>query len=248
MAYYDDYPPYVPVAVKKEKAKKQLEKLKKKNPDVTPVIIQGRSIATTWWGKAWNKNLEMYADYSNRIGRGRSYVRNGAVLDLKLEKGLARALVQGSRSKPYKIEIKVSPLAPDKWENILNLCRHKIDSLAELVEGKFPRELAELFTAGGDGLFPTAQEINFNCSCPDWADMCKHITAALYSIGARFDEDPTLFFKLRNIEFDRLLKKTIEQKMQSLLENAGKKSSRVLADADVAALFGVITGEKREYE
>lgn len=244
MAYYDYYPRYVPVAEKKQKAMKQLEKMKKKNPDLTPVIIKGRAIATTWWGKAWNKNLEMYADYSNRIGRGRSYVRNGAVLDLKLEKGLARALVQGSRSKPYQIEIKISPLPPEQWESILNLCKHKIDSLTVLVEGKFPRELAELFTSEGKGLFPTAGEIDFSCSCPDWAGMCKHVTAALYSIGARFDEDPTLFFKLRNIEFDKLLRKTIEQKMQSLLENAGKKSSRVLDDNDVTALFGDITREK----
>ncbi|NLX90172.1 MAG: hypothetical protein GXZ07_01025 [Firmicutes bacterium] len=246
MNYYDYYPRYKSAAEKKQKAKKQLEKLKKKNPDLAPVIVKGRAIATTWWGKAWNKNLEMYADYSNRIGRGRSYVRHGAVLDLNLEKGLARALVQGSRSKPYKVKIKISPLAPDKWERILSLCKHKINSLAELVDGKFPRELAELFTAEGEGLFPAPEEIDFSCSCPDWADMCKHVSAALYGIGARFDEDPTLFFKLRNIEFDKLLKKTIEQKMQSLLKNAGKKSSRVLDDDDVAALFGDLTWGKTD--
>lgn len=243
MPYDDYYPQYVSAAKKKQKAQKQLEKLKKKNPDLAPVIIKGRAIATTWWGKAWNKNLERYADYTNRIGRGRSYVRQGAVLDLKLETGLARALVQGSRSKPYKIEIRIAPLAPEKWDGILKLCRHKIDGLAELVEGKFPEELAEIFTLEGKGLFPQAEDIDFSCSCPDWAVMCKHVTAALYSISARFDEDPTLFFKLRNIEFTGLLKKTIEQKMQSLLENAGKKSRRLLDDEDAAALFGDITGQ-----
>lgn len=244
MAYYDYYPQYVSVEKKKQKAQKQLEKLKKKNPALRPVIIKGRAIATTWWGKAWNNNLEMYADYSNRIGRGRSYVRHGAVLDLKLETGLAQALVQGSRSKPYAIEIRIAPLAPEKWDGILNLCKHKIDGLAQLTEGKFPKELAEIFTLEGEGLFPQAAEIDFSCSCPDWAVMCKHVSAALYSIGARFDEDPTLFFKLRNIDFAGLLKKTIEQKMQSLLENAGKKSSRLLDDEDAAALFGEITGRK----
>ncbi|PKM81777.1 MAG: hypothetical protein CVU88_03715 [Firmicutes bacterium HGW-Firmicutes-13] len=239
MAYYDYYPEYVPVAKRKEKAKKQIEKLKKKNPNLAPVVIEGRNIANTWWGKAWNNNLEIYADYSNRISRGRSYVRNGAVLDLKIETGVVKALVQGSEKKPYDIEIEISPLSNEKWDSILNLCNHKIDNLAELLEGKFPKELEEIFTLKGKGLFPTEKEIKFSCSCYDWANMCKHVTAALYGIGARFDEDPTLFFKLRNIDFEVLLKKTIEQKMQSLLENSDKKSNRVLDDKDVFGLFGV---------
>ena len=239
MAYYDYYPEYVSVAEKKEKAKKQIEKMKKKNPNLAPVVIEGKNIANTWWGKAWNKNLENYADYSNRISRGRSYVRNGAVLDLKIETSVVRALVQGSGKKPYEIEIKIASLSNEKWDSILNLCNHKIDNLAELVEGKFPKELEEIFTLKGKGLFPTDKEIKFSCSCYDWADMCKHVTAVLYGIGARFDEDPTLFFKLRNIDFEVLLKKTIEQKMQSLLENSDKKSKRVLDDKDVFGLFGV---------
>jgi len=239
MAYYDYYPEYVSVAEKKEKAKKQIEKMKKKNPNLEPVVIEGKNIANTWWGKAWNKNLENYADYSNRISRGRSYVRNGAVLDLKIETSVVRALVQGSGKKPYEIEIKIAPLSNEKWDSILNLCNHKIDNLAELVEGKFPKELEEIFTLKGKGLFPTDKEIKFSCSCYDWADMCKHVTAVLYGIGARFDEDPTLFFKLRNIDFDVLLKKTIEQKMQSLLENSDKKSDRVLDDNDIFGLFGL---------
>jgi uncharacterized Zn finger protein len=239
MAYYDDYPKYVPVAKRKEKAVKQIEKLKKKNLNLAPVVIEGKNIANTWWGKAWNKNLENYADYSNRISRGRSYVRNGAVLDLKIETGVVKALVQGSEKKPYDIVIEIVPLSNEKWDSIINLCNHKIDNLAELVEGKFPKELEEIFTLKGKGLFPTEKEIKFSCSCYDWANMCKHVTAVLYGIGARFDEDPTLFFKLRNIDFEVLLKKTIEQKMQSLLENSDKKSNRVLDDKDVFGLFGV---------
>ena len=239
MSYYNHYPEYVSVAEKKEKAKKQIEKLKKKNPNLAPIVIEGKNIANTWWGKAWNKNLESYADYSNRISRGRSYVRNGAVLDLQIETGVVKALVQGSEKKPYDIEIKIVPLSNEKWDSILKLCNHKIDNLAELVEGKFPKELEEIFTLKGKGLFPTEKEIKFSCSCYDWADMCKHVTAVLYGIGARFDEDPTLFFKLRNIDFEVLLKKTIEKKMQSLLENSDKKSNRVLDDKDVFELFGV---------
>lgn len=237
MAY--NYPKYISATQKKETAKKQAEKLKKKNPDLAPIVINGKNIANTWWGKAWNKNLEIYADYSNRISRGRSYVRNGAVLDLKIDSGLVQALVQGSDRNPYKIEIKISPLSEEKWESMLLLCHHKINSFAELVEGKFPKELEELFTLKGKGLFPAQKEINFSCSCYDWADMCKHVTAVLYGIGAKFDEDPTLFFKLRNINFEALLQKTIEEKMQSLLENSDKKSNRVLADEDIFGLFGV---------
>jgi uncharacterized Zn finger protein len=239
MAFYDSYPEYVPVAKKKEKAKKQIEKLKKKNPDLEPVFIEGKNISNTWWGKAWNKNLENYADYSNRISRGRSYVRNGAVLDLKMETGAVKALVQGSQKNPYEIEITIAPLSNERWDSMLSLCNHKIDSLEALVEGNFPKELEDLFTVKGKGLFPTDKEIKFSCSCYDWADMCKHVTAALYGIGARFDKDPTLFFMLRNIDFEVLLKKTIEQKMQSMLKNADKKSNRVLDDKDVFGIFGV---------
>lgn len=239
MAFYNYYPEYIPVAQKKVEVKKQIEKLKKKNTNLEPIIIEGKNIANTWWGKAWNKNLENYADYSNRISRGRSYVRMGAVLDLKIETGIVKALVQGSEKKPYEIEIRITALSNDKWDSILKLCNHKIDNLAELVEGKFPKELEEIFTLKGKGLFPTDKEIKFSCSCYDWADMCKHVTAVLYGIGARFDDDPTLFFKLRNIDFEVLLKKTIEQKMQSLLKNSDKKSNRVLDDDDISGLFGI---------
>lgn len=236
---YDDYYEYIPVAKRREKAKKQLEKLKKKNPELAPVEIQGRNIADTWWGKAWNKNLENYADYTSRIARGRSYVRNGAVLDLKIETGLVRALVLGSERNPYSVEIKVKPMAKETWDGILGVCNHKIDSMSALAEGRFPKELEELFTLKGKGLFPMPKELQFSCSCYDWADMCKHVAAALYGIGARFDEDPTLFFKLRNINFEALLQKTIEQKMQSLLENSEQKSKRVMDDEDITGLFGL---------
>ncbi|WNF35092.1 hypothetical protein RJD24_11460 [Bacillaceae bacterium IKA-2] len=239
MSFYNQFPEYIPVAQKKENAKKQIEKLRKKKPNIAPIVIEGNLIARTWWAKAWNKNLEIYADYSNRIARGRSYVRNGAVLDLQITEGVVKALVQGSDQMPYEIKITIEPFSNEKWDSMLLVCNHKIDNLEELVEGKFPKELEEIFTLKGKGLFPTKTEINFDCSCYDSAQMCKHVTASLYGIGARFDEDPILFFKLRNIDFEVLLKKTVEQKMQSLLENANKKSARTLDDKDVFNLFGV---------
>lgn len=238
MGYYG-YDEYVSVSEKKEKAKKSLEKLKKTNPDISPVIIEGRSIASKWWGKAWNKNLESYADYRNRIGRGRSYVKNGAVLDLKIKEGKVEAIVQGSRTKPYTVEIIIDKLNENKWKKLTEICNHRIDTMETLFSGKFPREFDEFFSDSKYGLFPSPKEIHFECNCPDSARMCKHVAAVLYGIGARLDEDPILFFKLRDIDFQELLKKSMEEKMQSMLKNADKKSERIIDDEDVFDLFGV---------
>lgn len=192
MSYYG-FAPYVPVEVKRARALKTLDKLKEKNKDLQPVMIEGRTLAKTWWGKAWNENLESYADYSNRIARGRSYVRYNAVLDLKIVRGEVTALVQGSTSEPYTITIKIDRLKKDKWDNITSLCNQRIDSLEQLLEGKFPKELEAVFMKKEYGLFPSPREIHFDCSCPDWASMCKHVAAVLYGIGARLDTNPMLF-------------------------------------------------------
>lgn len=238
MSFYG-FPEYVPVAERKRKAQKAVEKLKKKNPDISPVVIQGRKLASTWWGKAWNDNLERYSDYANRIDRGRSYVRNGAVLDLRMEKGTVAALVQGSSSKPYKVEIEICRIEDDVWGRIKKSCEGKIESLQELIDGKFPKALSELFTAKGSGLFPSPKEIKFSCSCPDWAFMCKHVAAVLYGVGARLDENPALFFTLRNVNIEELITEAIKGKTKDMLGRAGAKSRRVLEDADITAMFGV---------
>src|SRR5690554_4693678 len=120
------FPKYVSAAEKKAKAEKALKKLKKKNPDLEPVIIEGRTLVKSWWGKAWNLNLESYADYSNRIDRGKSYVKSNAVLDLKISMGRVVAKVQGSRAKPYDTEVRIDILDSTKWRKILELCNHKI--------------------------------------------------------------------------------------------------------------------------
>lgn len=230
---------YKPVAKKKGDAKKSIEKLRKKNQILSPVVIEGKKIAQTWWGTAWNKNLESYADYTNRIERGRSYVRNGMVLDLQIDVGIVTALVQGSRKSPYKVEIQIDELPDATWNKITAQCSHKINNMADLAEGRFPKEFEEIFLRQKGGLFPSPREIHLSCSCPDWADMCKHVAAALYGIGARFDSDPLLFFKLRGIKFEELLKKSVEEKIDNMLKNADKKSSRVIEDADLSTLFGV---------
>lgn len=240
---YWGYPEYVSVAAKKAKAAKKLKQLRGKNPGIKPIFIEGRTIAKTWWGKSWNLNLERYADYSNRIGRGRSYVRHGAVLDLRIDQGRVEALVQGSTSRPYSVIIKIKAVSDSIWREIKSACEGKLDSLQGLLAGEFPKELGEIFMAQGEGLFPSPKEIEFECSCPDWAYMCKHVAAVLYGIGARLDEDPGLFFKLRKVKMDDLVTQAVKGKTRKLLEKAEKKSKRVIAESDLSKVFGIDLGE-----
>lgn len=236
---YWGYPPYVSAAEKKAKAAKKRAQLMKKNPGLKPVLLPGSTLARTWWGKSWNKNLERYADYSNRIGRGRSYVRHGAVLDLQIDPGAVKALVQGSGSKPYSVAIEIKNLNKNIWNEIKATCEGKLESLQELLMGDFPKTLGEIFMQKEAGLFPSPKEINFNCSCPDWADMCKHVAASLYGVGARLDEEPSLFFKLRKVDVDDLVTQAVEDKTRKLLKKAEKKSGKVLDDSRLSELFGI---------
>ncbi len=237
------FPKYVHQAVKKERAERKLVQLKKKQ-NVSPVILEGSVLARTWWGKAWNKNLESYADYTNRIGRGRSYVRCGAVLDLQVNAGEIKALVQGSRAKPYSVAITIKKLNKNTWKLAASACAGKLESLEELLSGKFPKSLEEMFMQRNTGLFPSPREIKFDCSCPDWASMCKHVAATLYGIGARLDEDPTLFFTLRGVDTADLINQTVSNKAEDLLKKASKKSSRVIEGADLSAVFGLDLAEE----
>ncbi len=238
MSYWG-YPRYVSVGEKKANAARKLKQLRKKNPDIQPIVLEGNTLARTWWGKSWNVNLERYADYTNRIGRGRSYVRHGAVLDLQIRSGEVKALVQGSGSRPYSVTIKIKEIDKKVWKKIKDACEGKLESLSELLAGKFPKALGEIFTVKGQGLFPSPKEIKFDCSCPDWASMCKHVAAALYGIGARLDDDPSLFFKLRNVDVNDLIMQAAEGRAQKLLKKAERKSSRVMDDSNLSDVFGI---------
>ncbi|MDR2451924.1 MAG: SWIM zinc finger family protein [Candidatus Accumulibacter sp.] len=227
--------PYVPVAGKRADAQKKIAVLGK-TEKLSPIVISGRKIARTWWGESWCANLERYADYANRIERGRSCVRNGLVIDLSVGEGRVVARVMGS--KLYRVEIGIDGLSRKTWKKVAEQAGRRIGSLAELVEGKFPQELGEIFMRQGEGLFPSPREIHMQCSCPDYALMCKHVAAALYGIGARLDDDPLLFFKLRAIPFEALLKKSVDEKMKRLLKNARRKTERVLT-GDITRIFGL---------
>ena len=236
--YYGGFAPYVSVAELKAKARKYIEKQAKKGVILSPVELEGRTIAKSWWGKAWCDNLEKYADYASRLERGRRYVRANCVLDLQIGEGEVSATVQGSQSKPYSVTVRIDKLEEAQYERIVAQCSSKIQNLEDLVNGNFPDDLKTLFTEKGTGLFPSMAKIHFDCSCPDWADMCKHVAAVLYGIGSRFDKDPLLFFKLRGVDTDRLIGNAIHSRIESMIDNALKPSGRIMGDDEVESLFG----------
>src|SRR5262249_60375358 len=120
--------------------------------------------------------------------RGRTYVRNGSVVDLQVAKGKVTAMVAGTEL--YKIEITIAPVKSTHWKSICQDCAGSIDSLVELLQGRLAKNVMDRVCRETDGLFPAPSEIKLSCSCPDWADMCKHVAAALYGIGARLDARP----------------------------------------------------------
>jgi uncharacterized Zn finger protein len=201
---------------------------------VSPVVIDGRTIAKTFWGKAWCKNLERYSDFSNRLPRGRTYVRNGSVLDLQVGAGSVKALVNGSMM--YKVSVKVASVPKARWRAICKDSAGAIDSLVELLQGHFSKGVMERICRQGTGLFPAPSEIRFSCSCPDWAAMCKHVAAVFYGIGARFDERPELLFKLREVDEKDLIAKAGRGLP---IAKKGPAAEKVLAAGDLSELFGL---------
>jgi uncharacterized Zn finger protein len=246
MAYYSDYGgwgfrPYVSVAARRAKAAREMEKLRKKGHPVAPVVISGRTIASTFWGKAWCDNLERYGDYANRIPRGRTYVRNGSVVDLQIAPGHVDAKVSGSDI--YEVAVRVSPVPETRWTSICGDCAGAIDSLVELLQGRFSKGVMERICQQKTGLFPAPAEIQFSCSCPDWASMCKHVAAVLYGVGARLDEKPELLFKLRKVDEKDL----IASAGKGLpLSKKGPASGKVLSSDGLSELFGLEMGAHLE--
>src|SRR3954452_15758896 len=233
MSWYE-FRSYVPVAQRRRQAEQKLKKLKKKGQSVAPVTIEGRTIGKSFWGKSWCDNLERYSDFANRLPRGRTYVRNGSVVDLQIAKGKVVAFVAGSEL--YKIKIGIAPVKPSRWKSICRDCAGSIDSLVELLQGRLAKGVMDRVCREGDGLFPSPKEIELSCSCPDWADMCKHVAAALYGVGARLDEKPQLLFELRDVDENELLASTGQD---LALTRAARSAAKVLDDTDVAALFGL---------
>lgn len=232
MSRYDFWPAYVSVADKRAKAEKFVAKKKKAGESLNPVVILGRTITNTFWGKAWCKNIESYSDYASRLPRGRSYARHGSVVDLKITAGKINASVLGSEL--YQVEIIITPMLKEKWMNLVELCSGKIDSMIELLQGKFEKSVMELMTAPKQGLFPVPQEIKLKCSCLDWADMCKHVAAVMYGIGYHLDKQPEWLFLLRQVDHMDLI---VSASMSEVFNEATQ--SDAILDEDLSAIFGI---------
>jgi uncharacterized Zn finger protein len=231
---YFGWHPYVSVADRRRQAALKLLKLRRERKNVDPVTIEGRTIAKSFWGKSWCVNLDRYSDYASRLPRGRSYLRNGCVIDLQIKKGEIAAMVCGSSL--YNVRIAIAPLARNRWKAICRDCSGSIDSLIELLQGRFAKNVMDRVCREGDGLFPHPKEIKLSCDCPDWADMCKHVAAVFYAVGARLDERPQLLFMLRGVAEAELLAGAGQDLSSIKRAPAG---SKVLDQRDLEALFGL---------
>jgi len=235
MSYgYFTWRPYVPVAQRRANALRAASKLAKKGQQVLPVEIQGREIARTFWGKAWCENLESYSDFENRLPRGRTYVRNGSVFDLQIKPAKVVAMVSGSEI--YTVEVSVRPLAQPRWRSLVRECAGKVGSLIELLQGRVSESVLEILARPRKGLFPTPAEMDFSCTCPDWADMCKHVAAALYGVGARLDHNPELFFALRKVDQSDLLSSA---DVRRAVKSKGGSKAKRLDPSKISGVFGI---------
>ncbi len=190
------------VAERRREAAQAAAKLRKRDPNVAPVTIEGSRIATSFWGKAWCDTIESFRDYEYRLERGRSYVRHGELVDLRIAPGEVTARVNGSGASTCTKITTIAPTPPAKWRAICADCTGRIESLVELLQGRFSGPVMERLCSQDSGLFPRPAEIEFTCSCLDHASMCKHVAAVLYGIGARLDQSPELLFRLRAVDED----------------------------------------------
>src|SRR5262245_17051970 len=230
--YDDDFPQSITVGERRRKAERHAERLQ----SASPIVINGTQIAKTFWGKSWCLNLERYSDYANRLPRGRTYVRSGCVVDLQVSAGEVAALVSGSEL--YTVEIEISPISKARWTAVCHDCAGAIDSLVELLEGRFSKVTMERLCRQKTGLFPMPTEMKFSCSCPDSARMCKHVAAVLYGIGARLDERPELLFTLREVDQQDLITNAAPRMRKS-------KMTKILETDSLSELFGIEIAEPK---
>jgi uncharacterized Zn finger protein len=221
---------YVPVAERQAKARKQLDKQRKKGKTFYPLDDVPRCIAKSFWGKRWCDHIEEFSDCANRLPRGRTYVRNGSVCHLHIQKGKVEAKVIGSSL--YDVEVKIRTLANSKWTSIKKQCSGKIGSLLELLQGKISEDVMDIVTEERQGLLPLPSEISYDCSCPDGANMCKHVAAVLYGIGSRLDDEPETLFMLRDVDPQALVS-------QKLTLPSTAEDDATIADDSLGALFGI---------
>src|SRR6266446_2653864 len=190
-------------------------------------------IGSTWWSKRWIGVLESF-NMGARLTRGRSYARQGQVLSIDVQPGIVKAKVQGSRPKPYDVQIRLKPLSDQDWEKVTEAMAAQALFAAKLLAGEMPTNIEEAFAVVHLSLFPTAaRELDTDCSCPDWANPCKHIAAVYYLLAERFDEDPFLIFKLRGRTKDEIIQALREKRTETLpVESAAPSASDDSIQAD----------------
>jgi uncharacterized Zn finger protein len=232
MAFWGEWGRYVPVAERRAKARREMDKLRKKGKNIQPVTIDGRTIARSFWGKGWCDHLESFSDYANRLPRGRTYVRNGSVCHLDIRPGRIDAIVSGSEL--YNIVVRIKELQAATWTSIKDKCTGRIGSMLELLQGKLSDQVMAIVTDRHHGLFPQPGEITLDCSCPDWAGMCKHVAAVLYGVGSRLDSQPELLFLLRDVDAQELIAAEI-----ALPDADAVTAGDALADNQLGAIFGI---------
>lgn len=196
-------------------------------------------LSKTFWGQAWCRNLESYQQYENRLPRGRSYLRQGNVYNLVIESGKLSAVVAGSEL--YVTQITIQPVAKANWKEIITACSGQVISMLDLLAGKLGEGMMAVLTDKERGLFPKPKEIHFNCSCPDHADMCKHVSAVLYGVGVLLDTKPDLLFTLRGVDQAELLTTASEATAAGLDASDGSGHGD-LEGMDLSALFGIDLG------
>jgi uncharacterized Zn finger protein len=159
----------------------------------------------SWWAKRWIAALEQF-DWGSRLQRGRSYARKGQVLSIEFANSTVKAKVQGSRPRPYNVTIEMKPLSDLQWDQVLEALSQQAIFAAQLLAAEMPQDIETAFDAAGVPLFPrSVRDIAAECSCPDYANPCKHIAAVYYLLGERFDEDPFLIFQLRGRSRDQIV-------------------------------------------
>ncbi len=219
----------------KERIKKEIAKRQKKGEAFAALEAPAGNakLVKTFWGKAWNANLESYRDYEYRLPRGRSYLRQGNVFNVSIQPGEVTSVVAGSEL--YDVRVTITPLSAGHWKAIKAECEGQVASMLDLLAGKLGDGVMKVITDPGSGLFPKPKEIKFSCSCPDDAEMCKHVAATLYGVGVKLDAQPDLFFVLRSADPTELIATTA-------LTNA-PAADEGLAGEDLSALFGIEMGE-----
>ncbi|MFO7875195.1 MAG: hypothetical protein R6U55_01255 [Desulfovermiculus sp.] len=237
MSRWRRWPRYVPVAERRAKAQKKVQQLRKKGKNICPIQIEGRTIARSFWGQGWCTHLESFSDFSNRLPRGRTYVRNGSVCHLEIEPGQVRAMVSGS--KIYNVTIGIRELPCAVWEEVKHKCAGSIGSMLELLQGRLSDEVMQVVTDARKGLFPRPEEISLHCDCPDWAVMCKHVAAVLYGVGHRLDQEPELLFTLRRVEARELISSDL-----SFLDQSSQVGEDTLSYDEVGHIFGIELDEE----